>query len=723
MRNLVLLLFALAVTVSCSCSSGSKDAGPDKAQKETSYDMPVSVGEAVLAGDDSTNALIEQGQNLEKQLLYYDALYRYLKAKIKNRNLLPAAAGITRVYMRLDFDEEVALNISQYAALAGNYYPAHYDLARLYIYLNDYPAAAKHIEQARTDGLEPAVAGLVEARILALEGNIDSARQTAAPLLAQPSKSALYFYEAADYLESVGLADSAMMLSRKAWSAEDSNFDILYDHFQRAVRNFYMRDARLVMKEIEKQTGAEVLLYGLEYRYNKALNKLTAASQSMDNVKRLTRRCLSANLADAEIRGPIFDYVAGADDLDRSYMAVMKETEVPDFKNLVQYRAAQKYLIIGDYNKARNHFDELSGRRMKSRDFMMTDIFMLYNTGQFDKFQGKVDTMLNEHGDEPVWLTGIADVYAYKLIHQYDKAEELYRRALERNQWYRPAFDNLLAMFRELREYDKIVKLMSDYPHLGEYFAANKVMKAFALTEQDRYDEGVKLFKNSIGPVKGNVSFYEDMINILMRKNEFDRVEDMVAFMLEQEPDNPDMLVLAAVTNSDLLEFDRAYRQAEQVLKLEPDNLEALIQKAYCTYERGNKEEGYRMMGQLLKDNFGDKTINLYASRIYISDNKEMGKVGNWSRLALSKDRYGLKSYMNLADYYMKQEKYTFARQQADNTVAIFDNDPRAYFVQGRALYYENKNLEEAKKSLEKAIEFGLKGKDLTEAKKILGKL
>ncbi|MFZ5979199.1 MAG: tetratricopeptide repeat protein [Candidatus Zixiibacteriota bacterium] len=723
MRNLVMLLLALAALVSSSCSSGSKDAGPANDQKEPASAPPVAVGEPVLAGDDSTNAFVEQGQNLEKQLLYYDALYQYLLAYNKNKNLIPAASGIARTLMRLDFPEETERAAGQYAAIAGNYYPAHYDLARLYIYLRDYPRAEQHIEKAIQAGMESQAANLVKARIEALRGDIDSARQTATSLLTQISGSAIFYYEAAEYLESIGWVDSAMALSRMAYAAEGAGFDLRYDHFLRALRNYYLIDARLMMKDFKSKSGAEILSSGLEYRYRKTLNQLMAASMATAQIKNLSNYCLSANLIDVEARGPIFDYLIGTDDLDQSFMAVDKEKDIPDFKNMVQYRIARKYLIVNDYNKARKHFNQMSGWRMQSRDYKLTDLFMLYNTGQFEEFEKQVTPLLEQYGDEPVWLTGIADIYAYKLIHLYDRAEELYRRALEKDKWYRPAFDNMLAMFRELREYGKVLKLMDDYSHFGNDLPANRIMKSFALAELDRFDEGTKLFKDNIAPVKGNVSLYEELINIFMRKNEFDRAGDIVRFMLEQEPNNPEMLVLAAVTYSDLMKYEQAYRQAEKALAVEPDNLEALVQKAFVTYQLGNKEEGYKLMGQLLKDYLGDKTVNLYASRMYINDNKEMGKVGNWSRSALSKDRYGLKSYLNLSDYYLRLKKYNFARQHADNAVAVFDNDPRAYFVQGRALFYEKENLDEARKSLQKAIDLGLKGDDLAEAKKLLSEI
>jgi len=725
MRNLVILLFALTTIVSCSCSSGSQDNGPDtaKAENEQVVDKPNDSYELVLTGDDSTSALLEQGQNLEKQLLFYDALYQYLLVKKASPNFLPAYAGIVRTLMRLDFDEETVRAVEDYAARAGDYSPAHYDLARFYIYLKDYAKAEDHIEKAIQTGMNQATAELLKVRIVALRGDINSARETAGPLLLQKTGSAIYYYEAAEYLESVGLIDSAMILSRKAYAAEDSNFDILFDHFLRAVRNFYMQDARRVMNDMEGKTGVDIFLKGLESRYRGAVNELFATSQATARIKKLSKYCLSANIVDAEVRGPIFDYTVGMDDLNRSFMMVDKEEEIPDFKKLVQYRVAKKYLLLNDYIKARKHFDQMSGWRMKSRDFKLTDIFMLYNTGRFEIFEGRVDTLLDLHGDKPEWLTGIADVYKFKLIHQYDLAEDLYRRALKQDKWYRPAFYNMLDMFRELRQYDKVVKLMKDYPHFERNYPSNVIIKALALVELDRFDEGIKLFKENIGPVKGNISYYEELINIFTRKYEFERAEAIIDFMLEQEPENSDMLVLAAVVNSDLKKYDRAYKLAERALAVEPANLEALVQKAFCTYWRGDKDEGYRLMGKLQKDFFGNKMVNLYASLLNMNDNKEMGKVGNWVRSSLGKGRYCLKSYLNLSDYYFLQERYTFARQCADNVVGLFDNHPKAYYTQGRALFYEKEKPEKARKNLQKAIDLGLKGEELKEAKKMLSEL
>ena len=115
------------------------------------------------------------------------------------------------------------------------------------------------------------------------------------------------------------------------------------------------------------------------------------------------------------------------------------------------------------------------------------------------------------------------------------------------------------------------------------------------------------------------------------------------------------------------------------------------------------------------------QNLQLFYSMALVDAKKDMGKTGNLVRGASTIYRYALKSRLNIVDYYRQMERYDFAEKEAYNNAALFDYHPKAFYYLGWMRFLSEKDG--AREELQKAIDLGLKGEELTRAKEMLKKI
>ena len=138
-------------------------------------------------------------------------------------------------------------------------------------------------------------------------------------------------------------------------------------------------------------------------------------------------------------------------------------------------------------------------------------------------------------------------------------------------------------------------------------------------------------------------------------------------------------------------------------------------------YWLGQKDEAFALFEKLKSKNIMSQNLQLFYSMALVDAKKDMGKTGNMVRGATTIYRYALKSRLNIVNYYRQMKKYDFAEKEAYNTATLFDDHPKSLYYLGWMRYMSEK--EGAREDLQKAIELGLKGEELTRAKDLLKKI
>ncbi len=726
MRHLIISVFLLIVAIFGACSRTSRSGPADLPGLELVENLKFKAADSTYSDllqkdPNSLIALYGQGLVLERQLFYYDALYKYFLIIEKEPAYAPAHEGKIRILSRIGPEEELAYALEEYAKLNVNDWKFYFNLAKNYIRLARTDLALVNLEKAQKLGLELPLYDILRAEVLWQEGKFDSAETIATASLAKAVPSALFYNEAAEFYQMKGLVDSAIMLSHQAVTAEGHTYDDIFNLFFRCLENNYFSDARRIMYGVDSTGETRSFYYFLEYYYYMARQEYYRASVATFINLNSFPNSITSMWYHVETRSKLRDLMSCDNEMDRMNIIMSRNKYQQLFYDFMQYRVAMMKIRLRDFVAAEKRFNEITDWRKETKAYLMTWASILHNSGRFEMYDSTMEKYYNRYHTRADWLTAMADVHAEEAIHKYIEAEKWYRQVLTENNWYLPAYDHLTGIFTRLKQYDRALQIMNEYPDFVRRYPRMAIKKALCLVELNRYDEGLKLFEENIIPLKKDIVLFERLIDILMRKFETDRTGRVIDMMLQLNPDNPDFLVLAAVTQSDLKNYKKALETAERALAIEPAFLEAEIQKAFAMYWLGQKDEAFALFEKLNRENYDNLIVQLFYSITLVNEKKDMGKTGNMVRTAVGQARYLFKSYLNMFNYNMADKRYKMAIDDADNMIILFDDNPRPYYYMGLAMYKNGDK--QARTYLQKAIDMGLKGEELDQAKAMINKL
>ena len=116
-----------------------------------------------------------------------------------------------------------------------------------------------------------------------------------------------------------------------------------------------------------------------------------------------------------------------------------------------------------------------------------------------------------------------------------------------------------------------------------------------------------------------------------------------------------------------------------------------------------------------------DGSTSYALSRILVQEGIDLPRASNLARRAAFSSFMGYDEWMNLCHAYYRSNRFDLCRGEAGKANRKFENRPGPYFWMGMAQYRETN--QDAKKNLRKAIDLGLTGDELTQAREILAKL
>ncbi len=657
----------------------------------------------------------------ERQFRVYEALHVYLSIVSSAPSFAPAYRGAWRVFSHLEEYDDAAQAAAEYARLLDSDPEAHLVFAEALIHIGQSSRARRQIDSALSLGADPRIVSLLKGQSYADESTFDSAEAVVQTVISDIHDDPTQLARAAVYLESFGLVDSCVSLSRSAMEKAEKEFDFAVRHFLCALRHSYFFEARRTIDLLKSHEVPEVVTTGMELLYSMARGDQTQSRHADDGFSRLTAMSIDALVYDIMVWGKADELMTAMKNGGAIIQLMSRDEYDEDFQKFMRYRLG---LLIGTYfddQSALEWLQSIPARYSNRREIGIRTAYCFYRTGQIAEFEEAMDQLHRFRGAQPQWLTRMADIYADRFVRQYNKADDHYRAALKLDPWHRPAFANAVAMYRRLGKPKDALALFEDYPYFVGQYPELALQKALCEVEDGQVPSGTTLFDETFPKVRGDLLRFQEMAKLLDRLDRPDEKQRLFEALIVVNSDNADALVMGSKHAGDRGDYDQALSLAEQALNMEPGFVDASAHRAYALYGLGRRSEA---LG-IFEDNAATAQFNVANnyrfSRILASEQIDLDRAANLARRAVHDSGHDLEVWMNLCYVYYRSGRFDLSRGEALKASHKYTSEPEPYFRIGMAMYMEGN--EQSRQNLKKAIELGLRGDELEEAESTLQKL
>jgi predicted Zn-dependent protease len=718
--SIVLMSFVLA----CS-SSDSPESVVDKARTD------IDQHEVVLAQKELEKALADNpgsseiryqlARTVEAQGLIYDALHQYVFINSRDPLFAPAFESAARMLDRLG-DGTEALNRAHSCADIRKEDPdAHLLVARMHLRHGDRGRARSLADDAVRLGLDKAVAQLVRAEAMLGEARFDSAEAVASPILATKGSTPLFHRQAADYLEAVGLIDSSVAFSRRSLPSKDPDDVFLNDHFQRLLRVGYFWESGRLIDSLESLNRPPTLIAVLRLQMSVAADQAAEAKDALTELAgwvplNLTRLMYEL-LSDAVSRN-ILTIEESAASLTR-YLSQRDFSD--DFKRIMAWQIAFPAAQHGEQMSGLEYIQLIRGQQANLPEVRLTHTELLFKTGRFDQGFKQLETLHRFHKTSPVWLTGMAQIARNHDTIGTDRAITYYREALAKDEWYRPAFEGLVDLYREQRQFDKALKLFDQHSRLAQRYPAMAVLRSIVLAENKQADRAMRLFSQSIPQVRGDLRHWHQMQFVLERHGFPSHCKQLASLAAQLNEDNVEALMFSAVIAAQDRNADRLRDLATQASKTDADDPQPQAMQAFASYLGGDVEGAAASFEDLLARHRDNPFVLTYYSRMLAETGQNAARAGDMARMAMFGYESDFNSRVNLCYVYYHTGRYDLCLGEANKGIAEYRDHFLPYYWAGKA--GAELRRADAAENLRKAIDLGLWGERLSEARTILARL
>ncbi len=674
----------------------------------------------IVENPTSAQGLYGKGLLLESQYLFYDALQVYLAIIEMEPSFVPARGAAARVYTRLEKTERAATEYARAVAFANVDMTTKVHLIGALIDNRDLNGAQQAFEKLNLSDSEEAVAKILRARLQWLRRETDSAAETFGQALMVGPKTAEFYAQVADFYETAGLIDSAIIYSTKSLSAEDTDFRYRQTHLFRCLKHNYLYAARQVIKAVAVKDITGSAVNGMRVFYSWAARDSYKAGRTGTKFRGINDGTLSVVLYDVKTRWMRADLLTCTADLDVARRMIIDGDYTQSFKDFASGEVELISMIMGE-PKPVESIEETAGWKNGEREYGLAYAYLLRRHRLYERFDSVMVGFLTKHGEESSWLLAMADLYADQIIGLPAEAEKHYRMALQQDSYFQPALRNWVEMYKRLGKFDKALEVMRSYAYLTDIFPELALTRAELMVRTGEIDSAIELFNRNIAHLKGNMNWYRDFSEQLMRKWEMDLSKAVVSRAPELNPGNPDAYLLAARVYVDHGEFDTALKMAEEGLSLEPENVNLQVQSIRAVFGKGEHEKAIEKFEELRGKVQVNVDLSLYYSHCLASIRRDLHKATNLAREAIFHDQGSLRSLLNSCYVSFQCDKFNNVRGEAQKATRLYPDSPEACFYLGMAYY--KKGDTRAKEQLQKAIKLGLWGEKLNMARGILAEI
>lgn len=655
----------------------------------------------------------------ERQLCYQDAAHEYMLVATVDPDYAPALEGLCRSFSHLGEYSFAVRAAADFVALRPDDPDRRLMSAEALIGIGQSRAAEREISDAANLGADPTVIDLMTARLFHLRYEIDTARVIRREAMKDLPETVECLLSAADLYEAVGLFDSSIVFSRRALKSAPDDHDILINHFYRCLRLHYFYDARLAIAGIGASDGRETIQAGMLLRYYRATGQHSHARRASDDYRRLTKISLMSVFLDIQARAEGYDLISAGSDLAVIQGLIVEYNYLPEFKQYMTYSLLAHSPVGLMGSESLPVLQELPSEYANTIEVKTRVAFLMHKTGDFDGYKEYVALLEQYHRSQPDWLTRIADVNADPGIRKYSQAERLYTRALEINRWYRPAFENMVAMYRRLQQYPEALAIIEKYPHFEDTYPQVRMNKALILAGNKQFEEALVLLTDNFELAKGDLSIMREFMDIASWNGNTEAVGKAIELLLAEDP-NPRALQLAAVWSCKLGEYQQGLDLSDRALSLE-DDADSYAIRAWAMHGLGRKDEAWELFEENRLRDRNNYATNYYQSYLLATDQIDLDKASNIARKALFDAYSDLEVWMNLCYVYFQAGRYDLCRGEALKASHTYTTHAEPLYWIGMAMEREGK--EEARENLQKAIMLGLTGDKLEKAQELVESL
>lgn len=722
MTKKMLLLSILICLASCSKSPQDKSADLS-GQAFTAIDTyDFKTAEATLtkiseAEPASTVPLYGRALILQRKLLLYDALRDYVTLIEINPNDSEALRQSVRILIDLGhFD--IAVNLAtRLRDLLPSDPLARLTLADALILNAQYQLAIQAIAEAKEIGLVKSVADMAIARSYLGKHQFDSARTMASGALENPTDQTVFYEQAANYFETLGLSDSAAVLSRKAADL-GANHDARLAHFRRLLRLGYFSDARQVMQGIREQGSTGPTSSALKIIYSLAMGDANGARRAGDVYSSQTGLTLTGLFYEMK-------YMAAYGDMqtvDQNGIAIIamleRDKPIQMFSDLLKFDVIAFQSYYSAPLASLKLLDEAPGSYQGRKEIVLQRLHLLSSTGQPDAFEDGYERVMKFHESEAEWLTGLAKVCTHPSVRMDERAESLYRQALGKDRWNKPALQQLAAFLAKRDRFDDLFALLDSHKHLADQFADIPILTAQYLVQSGRFDKGLSQLEVSIAAASRDMRPYRTLATELTQWGNPEHLGRLASIVEKHSEGDVALMTLAAELRLKSGEFDAALKLAERAMEIDSTYLAAAGQKARALYDLGRSEQALKLFESIYKKDRFNAANNLQWSRTLANEKTDMDRAANLARQTVFETQGSLEALLNLSYVYYQSGRYDLSRGEALIASRKFRDSPQPLYRLGMAMHEEGKA--EAADTLQKAIDKGLRGEALTIATKIV---
>ncbi len=655
----------------------------------------------------------------ETRLQYYDALHMYMLMANSYPGFSHALAGEWRMLSKIGEYQDALKSAIAYNELNPEFAETKLLYAEALMKAGQSVASRRFLDSALALGADPSVVAIMRAQAYARDYSFDSATTAYNEGRSHGELSYRAWVEAAEYFETVGSIDSALVASEKAYKLGGERPASLWRYLELSLRHNCFTTARKIRAIMKKKEYPNQIQYAAEMWYEYARKDYTRAKKALNGYGQGIKNRLSIWLFEIIIRGAAGDELTIISNIGAISSEMIKKEYDPEFQRYMKFlTAVEATQYLGDVIGL-DYMSDVADIFYNRQEYLTKMAQMYHGSGQEKKFREFFERSARYHGRQPNWLTALADIYAKFPDLSNDTAYYYYDKALEADSYYAPAFENKVKLALKNREYEKIEEFFTGNTGVVKIKPELIFLRAISLFEWGKNKEAFTYLKDAQSKVPEFYNWVIPIHNSLIVREEFEMMNSIANWLAESYPEYADAQLSAGEL---LLTAGKpAGAVIDRAIELEPERLDGMAMKARALYSEGKAKQAIA----ILEDNLTKDRTHLMSNRylgIFMAENGiEPNKSQNYSRYAVGLSSHDLSTWMDLCYVYTLVGRYDLAKGEGRKAMTAFPYRPEPFYWTGLSEYQLGDS--KASEHLKKSIANGLRGEHLKEAKDILAKI
>ncbi len=270
------------------------------------------------------------------------------------------------------------------------------------------------------------------------------------------------------------------------------------------------------------------------------------------------------------------------------------------------------YLHISEIQRRQGNYEEALTTLKKAKSLVSDSLEINFNEGLIDDALGRYDDAVqifekmvadsehttgqyseSEKSNRALFLERLAILYREQ--NKIDQAVATYQKMAELGGEYAShAYESEVDAYRDVHEYDKATQVARDAVEKLPKDRGIKLMYALQLADNGHGDEGIAMAKSMLTKTPADLEVYRQLANIYTRLRRWQDASDAIDHA-DQLSTKPDDKFFVAFLRGTLYERQKLYDQAEvefrKALALDPNNSMTLNYLGYMLADHGTKLE------------------------------------------------------------------------------------------------------------------------------------